>query len=138
VVGLILKRVDEPYIAGVRRWSKLRSRDTAEVLVGAVTGTLERPNRLILAVPDPHAGLIVAGGTSTLADAQAAEVAAFLQPPSGPHPWPTVIPADRSGVWGGEPLEITLVAPILVVEVLADTAQEHGRWRHVLRCIRAT
>ena len=81
VEGLVLKRVNEPYVAGARRWSKLRSRDTAEVLVGAVTGTLQRPNRLILAVPDPDAGLIVAGGTSTLSDAQAAEVA-----PSSSHP----------------------------------------------------
>ena len=136
VEGLVLKRVDEPYVAGIRRWSKLRSRDTAEVLVGAVTGTLQRPNRLILAVPDPEAGLIVAGGTSTLSDAQAAEVAAFLQPPTGPHPWPTVIPAGRGGVWSGEPLEVTLVDPTLVVEVQADTAQQRGHWRHVLRYLR--
>src|SRR3954447_8649182 len=114
VEGLVLKRVDEPYVAGVRRWSKLRSRDTAVVLVGAVTGTLARPNRLILAVSDPDRGLIVAGGTSALSDAQAAEVAAFLHAPSGPHPWPTVLPAGRSGVWGGEPLEVTLAEPTLV------------------------
>jgi ATP-dependent DNA ligase len=88
VEGLVLKRIDEPYVAGVRRWSKLRSRDTAEVLVAAVTGTQQRPNRLILAVHDPEAGLIVGGGTSTLSDAQAAEVAAFLQPPSEPHSCP--------------------------------------------------
>jgi hypothetical protein len=50
---------------------------------------------------------------------------------------PTVIPAGRSGVWGGEPLEVTLVDPSLVVEVLADTAQERGHWRHVVRYIRA-
>ena len=133
----MLKRVDEPYVAGARRWSKLRTRDTAEVLVGAVTGNLQRPNRLILAVPDPDVGLIVAGGTSTLSDGQAAEIAALLQPPTGPHPWPTLIPAGRSGVWGGEPLEVALVDPTLIVEVLADTAQERGHWRHVVRYIRA-
>jgi ATP-dependent DNA ligase len=139
VEGLILKRVDEPYAAGVRRWSKLRHRDSAEVLVGAVTGTLQRPTRLILALPDPDTpgGLLVAGGTSTLTDAQAAEVAAFLRPPTEPHPWPTVLPAGRSGIWGGEPIQVTLVDPTLVVEVLADTAQAHGHWRHVVRYLRA-
>jgi ATP-dependent DNA ligase len=136
VEGLVLKQVEEPYVAGVRRWSKLRSRDTAEVVVGAVTGTLERPNRLILGVPDRGRRLIVAGGTSTLNGAQAAEVAAFLQPPAGPHPWPTVIPAGRSGVWGGEPLEVTLAEPTLVIEILGDTAQQHGHWRHVVRYVR--
>jgi hypothetical protein len=29
-----------------------------------------------------------------------------------------VIPAGRSGVWGGEPLEVTLVDPTLVIEVV--------------------
>ena len=104
--------------------------------MGAVTGSLEHPNRLILAVPDPDGGLIVAGGTGTLSPAQSAEVATFLRPPRAPHPWPTVIPGGRSGVWGGDPLEVTLVEPTLVVEVLADTAQQHGHWRHVVRYIR--
>ena len=47
-------------------------------------------------------------------------MAAFLRPPTGPHPWPTVMPGGGSGVWGGEPIEVTLVEPSLVVEVLAD------------------
>jgi hypothetical protein len=47
------------------------------------------------------------------------------------RPWPTVLPVRRSGVWGGKPLE-----PTLVVEVLADTAHQHRRWRHVVRCVR--
>jgi ATP-dependent DNA ligase len=139
VEGLIIKRVDEPYVGEMRRWSKLRHRDSAEALVGAVTGTLQRPHRLILAIPDAHTpdGLLVAGGTSTLTDSQALEVAAFLRPPIGSHPWPTVLPAGGGGVWGGEPIEVTLVDPTLVVEVLADTAQAHGHWRHVVRYLRA-
>jgi ATP-dependent DNA ligase len=138
IEGLVLKRVGDPYLGGLRRWSKLRHRDTAEVLVGAVTGSMEQPNRLILAVPDPdtEGGLIVAGGTGMLSPAQSAEVATFLRPPVKPHPWPTVIPGGRSGVWGGEPLEVTLVDPTLVVEVLADSGQQHGHWRHVVRYVR--
>jgi hypothetical protein len=31
---------------------------------------------------------------------------------------------------------VTLVEPALVVEVLADTAQQHGHWRHVVRYVR--
>jgi ATP-dependent DNA ligase len=43
IEGLVLKRVDEPYVGGVRRWSKLRHRDSAEVLVGALTGSTDHP-----------------------------------------------------------------------------------------------
>jgi ATP-dependent DNA ligase len=138
VEGLVLKRVDEPYLGGQRRWFKLRHRETVEVLVGAVTGALDRPDRLILALPDPHldGGLIVAGGTSALTPVQSSELAALLRVPTSQHPWPTVLPAGRSGVWGEGPLEVTLVDPTLVVEVLADTAHQHGHWRHVVRYLR--
>ncbi len=141
IEGLVVKGLADPYVGGSRRWRKLRTRDTVEVLVGAVTGTLDRPDRLILAVPAPDGGLVVAGGTGRLSPAQAREVAALLRPPAGPpappHPWPTLLPAGRAGVWAaGGDLEVTLVAPTLVVEVLADTAHEYGRWRHLTRFVR--
>jgi hypothetical protein len=56
------------------------------------------------------------------------------------HPWPTELPAGHTGIVGGGPrrLTVTLVEPTLIVEVEADQAHEHRRWRHLtqLRRIR--
>ena len=44
--------------------------------------------------------------------------------------------SSTRGTWAGfssEPVAITRVDPVLVVEVEADTAFEHGRWRHLTR-----
>ena len=135
VEGLVLKRVDEPYVAA-RRWRKYRTRDSLELLVGAVTGSLRRPERLILGYVDEAGALVVAGGTSALSDAQAGEVAALLRAPTASHPWPEVLPSGGTGVWGREPVSVTLVDPVLVVEVLADTSTQGSHLRHVARFLR--
>ena len=44
VEGLILKRVDKPLPRGSAALVQARHRDSAEVLVGAVTGTLQHPS----------------------------------------------------------------------------------------------
>jgi hypothetical protein len=65
-------------------------------------------------------------------------IAEFLDAMTDVDRGATVIPAGRSGVWGGEPPEVALVEPSLVVEVLADTAQQHGHWHHVVCHLRQT
>ena len=74
-----------------------------------------------------------ASRTNKLPTTQGRELAALLRPPPGPParpPWPSVFPAGRAAVWrGGGDFQVTLVDPILVVEVLDDTACEYGRWR---------
>jgi ATP-dependent DNA ligase len=86
IEGLVIKALNEAYLPGRRAWFKLRTRATAEAIVGAVTGTLTAPDRLILALPGPGGTLIVAGGTAPLNPRQSRETAALLRPPTRPHP----------------------------------------------------
>jgi ATP-dependent DNA ligase len=41
--GVVAKRLDQPYRPGRRGWQKLRTRITAEAVVGGITGPLEAP-----------------------------------------------------------------------------------------------
>jgi hypothetical protein len=67
IEGLVVKGLGDPYAPGRRGWLKLKTRTTAEAVVGAVTGTLARPERLILGLRDRDTGrLLVAGGTAPL------------------------------------------------------------------------
>ena len=138
IEGLMIKALDGVYLPGRRAWLKLRTRATAEAIVGAVTGSLTAPDRLILALPTPDGALVVAGGTAPLSPRQSREIAALLRPPThGEHPWPEVLPSGRTGALGGpRRLPVTLVEPDLVVEIEADTAYEYGRWRHLTRLVR--
>ena len=125
------------YLPGRRSWLKLRTRRTAEAIVGAVTGSLAAPDRLILGLPGEDGALVVAGGTAPLTPRQSRDIASLLRSPAGPHPWPDVLPAGRTGALGGpRRLPVALVDPALVVEVATDAAYEYGRWRHLTRLIR--
>jgi ATP-dependent DNA ligase len=136
IEGLMIKGLAEPYRPGRRDWLKLRARDTAEAVVGAVTGTRSRPERLILGLPDQRRGLIVAGSTGQLKPSQQKEVSELLVPARTDHPWPNPLPAGRLGAWGREALDVVLVDPVLVVEIATDGVHESGHWRHLTRFIR--
>jgi ATP-dependent DNA ligase len=137
VEGIVMKRLNEGYKPGKRSWLKLRIRRTVEAIVGAVTGPVEAPERLVLALPGRAKSLLVAGVTTPLRPAQSREVGALLRPADARHPWPPELPAGRMGAFAREPVTITLVDPTLVVEVEADTAFEFGKWRHPTRFVRA-
>jgi ATP-dependent DNA ligase len=47
VEGLVAKSATGRYEPGARRWLKYKTRETVEVLVGGVTGSLARPESLI-------------------------------------------------------------------------------------------
>lgn len=137
IEGLVIKDPQAPYEPGRRGWAKYRIRDTHEVIVGAVTGTVAEPRELIVGLLDPDTRrLEIAGATTPLDRRQRAQVAALLRPAVGEHPWPSQIGSGRLGRWDGAPREVVLVEPLLVIEVSADTAREHGRWRHVVRFVR--
>jgi hypothetical protein len=72
-----------------------------------------------------------------LSDAQAREVAPLLRAPTAGHRWPDVLPSGGTSVWGRESVSVTLVDPVLVVEVLADTSTQGSHLRHVARFLRA-
>ena len=138
IEGLVIKGLGERYQPGRRGWLKLRTRSTAEAVVGAITGTLAKPDRLVLGLYD-RGVLIIAGGTAPLHPAQAREVAPLLEPVAKgeEHPWPPDIPSGRMGVFGGpRRLPVQLVRPTLVVEIHADSAFEYSKWRHLTRFVR--
>jgi ATP-dependent DNA ligase len=137
IEGLVIKGLGQPYRPDARVWLKVKTRSSADAIVGAVTGELRSPQRLILALPDAYGRLHVAGGTTPLSPAHRSAVSELVRPPQRPHPWPRVLPAGGTGALGGpRALSVTLVEPELVVEVAADAAFEHGRWRHYTRLLR--
>lgn len=56
VKGIVVKDRRAPYLPGKRRWHKLRIRNTAEAIIGAVTGPLDEPTHLVLALPRSRGG----------------------------------------------------------------------------------
>jgi ATP-dependent DNA ligase len=137
IEGLVIKSATGVYEPGRRGWLKLRFRDTYEVVVGAITGTLVAPDRLVVGYLDPVGDLVIAGSTAPLSRRQADELRPLLAPPDGQHPWPDEIGSGRLGHWGGPPKRVTLVEPTAVVEIAADSAVDQGKWRHLTRFVRA-
>jgi ATP-dependent DNA ligase len=46
IEGVVAKRLNQPYRPGVRAWHKLRTRLTAEAVVGGVIGPADAPREL--------------------------------------------------------------------------------------------
>ncbi len=133
IEGLVIKSAAGRYPIGRRDWIKVKNRQTREVIVGAVTGPITRPEAVIAGALR-EGELLVVGRTVPLPVAQARELAAQLSPAGDEHPWPDEI---GSGVFGPpKRVRITKVQPVLVLEVAADAAQQSGRYRHVLRYVR--
>ncbi|MFC5948380.1 hypothetical protein ACFQH9_08850 [Pseudonocardia lutea] len=137
IEGVVAKRVDQPYRAGARAWRKVKTRLTAEAVVGGVLGTLEEPEALIVGRYGAHGRLRVAGRTTPLPAAARAHLRDVLTAPAGDHPWPGVIPSARFGQRPSEPVAYVQVAPSVVVELEVDTAFEQDRWRHPARFMRS-
>jgi ATP-dependent DNA ligase len=135
IEGIVAKGLGQRYRGGAREWLKYRYRDSVDVIVGAVTGSLRHPDRLVLSLYR-DGDLHVVGGTSALSAAQQAMLAPLLVDVGDDHPWPAVIGGGHVGYWGGKDIDIVRVRPDVVAEVAADTAFEHGRWRHVTTFIR--
>ncbi|WP_040421874.1 hypothetical protein [Actinopolymorpha alba] len=133
VEGLVIKPARSRYEEGRRLWWKYKARVTTEAITGGVTGTLRRPQSLILGRYDSETGrLRVAGSTTRLSDREAAEIAAELTPAGGRHPWPEELNIG----WRG-PVRYVRVEPTVVVEISADIATDRGRrWRHAVRLLR--
>ncbi len=123
VEGLVVKRADSVYTPGRRTWIKIKSRETTEVLIGGVTGSLKRPETLVAGLVR-NGELHVVGRSAPLTKTQANALAAALIPAGPEHPWPDVVSSTRFGVSRGVPL--VKVEPLLVAEVLADTALQPG------------
>ena len=130
IEGVVVKHLKHAYRPARRTWQKVRTKVTAEAVVGGVIGPLAAPEVLILGRVDDGGRLRVAGRTSRLSVRLRAELGAVLEPPKRIHPWPTTIPSTRFGQLPPQPVDYTPVDPAVVVELDADVAFEHGRWRH--------
>nr|WSX47718.1 hypothetical protein OG409_01270 [Streptomyces sp. NBC_00974] len=69
-----------------RAWTKIRRRDTTEAIVGAITGTLARPQPLILGRRDRTGRLRTIGPTVPLRPDPARQVAEHLAAAGPGHP----------------------------------------------------
>ena len=134
IEGIVVKAADSRYTPGRRTWVKVKSRETTEVVVGGVTGSLERPDTIV-------AGLIrqgelqVVGRSTPLTNGQAKTLGPALTAAGPGHPWPDVISSSRFGS-SGDKVPLVKVEPVVVAEVLADTALQAGGYRHPLRYVR--
>ncbi|MFJ3206148.1 RNA ligase family protein [Streptomyces sp. NPDC086989] len=133
VEGLVVKPQTSRYIPGHRgAWTKVRRRDTTEAIIGAITGTLTRPQLLLLGRHDPDGRLHAVGRTVPLRTQAARLVAEHLTAADPGHPWEGV---TFAAIWGSrDVLDVRLVRPDLVAEISADRSTDRGGvWRHPLR-----
>ena len=125
--GIVAKGAEQPYRPGKRDWLKIRVQDTLELIVGAITGPLTAPDRLVLGQYDVTGELVVMGSTNKLGGRERRSVARFLHLPKNSHPWPSEMQAGQLGRWAGDRQPITKVEPWLVVEVsMKDTVDPGG------------
>ncbi|MGW0402100.1 ATP-dependent DNA ligase [Streptomyces sp. NPDC003002] len=137
VEGLVVKALNHRYRPGARdrAWTKIRRGSTAEAITGAITGTLTRPQLLILGRHDRTGRLRPIGRTVPLRPAAARELAEHLTPAAVGHPWTG---ARFTSAWGTrDVLDTILVEPDLVAEIGADTSVDRGGvYRHPIRYVR--
>ncbi|MBS2961437.1 ATP-dependent DNA ligase [Actinocrinis puniceicyclus] len=135
IEGICFKALHEPYLPGRRAWRKYRVRDSIEVVIGAITGTPEHPDTLLVGLPGPDRQLRFLGRTVPLHAPAAAELAPELAGAGPAHPW-----RDQLLTRAFEPgaaYPVTLVDPNTVVEVSAPaTVDSAGRWRQPARFLR--
>jgi ATP-dependent DNA ligase len=141
VEGVVVKPVAHRYRPGTAGWMKVRLRDTADYVVGGITGTMSWPVTLLLGRYDRQGVLRYAGQTHPIAAGQRRDLTAALQAVAfqgagSGHPWPCPLPAAWStGLSGTQPVPYTPVEPTLVAEVEVDTAVDgpFSRLRHGCR-----
>ncbi|MGW0708968.1 ATP-dependent DNA ligase [Streptomyces sp. NPDC002643] len=134
VEGLVIKGREQRYLPGVRGWYKIRRRDTTEGIVGAITGTLHRPQTVLLGRYDQDRVLRLVARSTQLHPEAARRLADQLTVAGPGHPWASV---RFTTSWASHtPLDVVLVEPDMVAEIDVDTAQDRGAWRHPVRLVR--
>jgi hypothetical protein len=136
----VVKAAAGRYRFGARRWLKRRIRDTTDVLIGCITGPLIRPQTLLIATATGTGHVAYRGRTLPLTDQQSAEIAQMIidtDAVAASSPWPNPLPGRWTNLTSREPLSYQPILPRIVVEIDADTANEHGRYRHPVRYLRS-
>jgi ATP-dependent DNA ligase len=144
VEGVVIKPAVSRYRPGSQLWTKVRTRDTTEFIVGGVTGTLQRPATLLLGQFDDHGTFRFVGQTHPITAEHRQDLRRvlrglpFLGSGAG-HPWPCPLPAGWTPNFAErQPLAFIPVEPTVVTEVEVDTARDgpFGRLRHRGRLVR--
>ncbi|MFE2146636.1 ATP-dependent DNA ligase [Streptomyces sp. NPDC059456] len=131
VEGLVIKPLTSKYLPGYRGWTKIRRRDATEAIIGAITGTLTRPQLLVLGRHDQNGRLRAVGRTVPLRPDVSRQVGEHLAAADPGHPFEGV---RFTSTWGSrDVLDVVLVRPDVVAEVSADRAVDLGVFRHPLR-----
>lgn len=131
VEGIVGKPLAGVYRPGARGWVKLRSRASADAVVGAVTGPLMSPTSVLLGRYDQHSKLRLVARSTPLPAALRRELGVVLAAAGPDHPWSAV---TFSAGWGTQAvLEHRCVRPATVVEFEGDSAVDSGRYRHPVR-----
>ncbi|MFI6587443.1 ATP-dependent DNA ligase [Embleya sp. NPDC050493] len=134
IEGLMIKNPGLRYLPGERRWAKYRTRDTTEVVVGAIAGSLANPTTVLFGRFDATGALRFVGRSTVLDRRVHAALVERLTPATPDHPWHG---RSFSPSWGSrEKHPMIPVAPDLVAEVAVDSAFEGGQWRHPIRLLR--
>lgn len=135
IEGVCFKDPLMTYRPGSRGWKKYRLRSSTEAVIGAVTGTPDHPESLLLGRFDARGRLRFAGRTSPLPAHTAASLARQLAPAEPGHPWTGR--HFRTRWQPSTPARVALVQPDLVAEISADTAMgPDGSWRRLVRLLR--
>ena len=113
VDGLVAKGLEQPYRGGARDWLKVKHRSVVDLVATAVTGPVEQPHALLLALPVD--GQLVPVGRSRPVGAVAGLALGRVLAPAGSE---LATSGPRSAV-------ATEIAP-LVVEVSADVRWSRG------------
>ena len=104
VEGLVAKGAGSPYRPGSRGWIKIKSRETMDGVIGAVIGSLDHPEALVVGRYTTTGVLTILGRTGPITSVQAKAVAAAITAPASGHPWPAEI---SSGHFGGGRVALT-------------------------------
>jgi ATP-dependent DNA ligase len=137
--GIIAKRIDQPYLAGVRGWVKVKHRKTVDCVVGGYRVSKDGVGvgSLLLGLYDDEGRLHYVGHTSSFRAAERRALRETLAPleggegfggearsPGGPSRWS----AGRDTAW-------VSLSPVLVSEVSFERIQS-GRFRHAATFVR--
>ncbi|MEN8601415.1 ATP-dependent DNA ligase [Microbacterium rhizosphaerae] len=136
IEGIVVKGGAQIYKPGERQWVKVKRRESVDVVIAAIVGPLHNPMSLVVGfVVDGQ--LRTAGQSAQLSPGQARALGQMLRQPSGPHPWPEVLPAGAMGRFRArsDDLKVTLVEPVMG-EVSADSARTAGFFRHSVRFVK--
>jgi hypothetical protein len=132
--GLVVKAAGGAFVPGRRDGVKVKSRQTAEVIVGAVTGPIRQPES---SGGRPHGGRAAGhrGQERALVQDPIGCPGSGAYPCRAGHPWPDEVSSSRFGSSRAK-VALSKVEPVLVAEVLADAALQAGAFRHPVRFVR--